>query len=146
MYFLNVPLVIGEDVLFYKKGRNYKKLKSLKGLRIGTIIGYIYTKEFWRDTRESKIDNTASDTYQVFKKVITGRNDMAVVNKIAGHYILKKMGKLDSVDYLSKGYVRKYTIALSKKPENKIYLKKFESGLKKIKRNNKYQKIINKYT
>lgn len=145
MYFMDEPLVLGNDVLFYRKERNYKNRKNLKGLKIGVVIGYIYPSGFWKDVSQSEIDNTASDTYQLLKKVLAGRVDMVIVDKRVGSYILKRMGRFNEISYIPKGYNREYSIAFSKKPENKVIIKKFQNGLKKIKQNGKYQKILNKY-
>jgi polar amino acid transport system substrate-binding protein len=129
-----------------KKGINYKKLEDLKRYKIGVVRGYNYTDEFDNANYLNKVESsTAEKSVNLF---INDRVDIIAGPKMVIEcYIKKEFSSYEEdIEYIGELEVRPLHILISKKLENSdYYIKKLDDGLKKIKENGVYEKIIKKH-
>ncbi len=126
--------------------KKWNNLEELKKYRIGGTIGYWYTELF--SAKGLNVEYVASDE-QNFMKLYSKRVDIVPTDEVVGNYIIEKLyseekEKFDIMDgVLNRSELR---IMVSKKyPNYKQILEKFNNGIKKIKDNGKYNKIMEKY-
>ncbi len=142
--------VIQDDsfVFFHKKSLppfEWKSLSDLSHLRIGATLGYTYTEEFWKlannDTLRVSVRN---DDLTNLSQLINGEIDLFPLSELTGYYLLNK--------HFSKEQAAK--IGVNLKPlnlgkdfilfsrsiaGNEKYLKLFNQGLNKLKKQNKLE-------
>jgi len=149
------PLFYGEDKIFYygnnpkitEKTLKYKNLADLKEYNFGGVRGYYYEKDF----EENKIKFSPTiDIHQSFDHLKSGKIDLIIENENVTNQIIKKYYPADEKNFktLEKSYGEKrlYYLIVSRKYKNSNeILQKFNKGLKKIKTNGQYDKIIKKY-
>ena len=137
--------------LFVRKDSTIKfegDLAELSSYSIGVVRKVSYGKLF--DNAVSlkiltKIE-PVNDGTQNFRRLLKGRVDMVVSNQYGGLHILKQLGKSDEVVELQTilQSIPSY-IAFSKKRNLSDIRDKFDTILKKLKEDGRYQKIINSY-
>jgi len=146
MYFPTEVLSESNTVLFYKKEKNlkYDKIDDLKGLTIGTSLGYSYSDEFNKSTLFKK--DEVKDHEANFKKLMIDRIDAFVVNKNVGLFTAKEMGILNDLSY-SKQSVSggDNHLGFSKKAGHDKLVELFSKTLKEFKKTKEYKDILAKY-
>ncbi|CAD7842686.1 MAG: hypothetical protein [Olavius algarvensis Delta 4 endosymbiont] len=146
MFFPDENISESISVLFFLKGRpdTFDGLSDLTGLRIGTILGYVYSQEVI--AAENFTREPVRDIEQNFQKLISGRIDMFISNKNVGWFNAQKLGLLDKVDCTKKKISggNNY-LAFSLKPENEVMATRFSNGLKTFKATSQYRRILKKY-
>ena len=146
MHFPEEPLSESSSVLFHLKGKPYAfaGLKDLKGLTIGTILGYKYSKEFL-EAGYFKREPVKTEE-QNFHKLLHGRIDMLLTNKNVGLFTAKNMGVLDNVDYLLKPLSggNNY-LAFAKKPGSANLAEEFSVYLAEFKKTVAFRSILHRY-
>lgn len=149
-YFLYSDAYITNRLVFLKKKSDtfeFENIHSLRGKKIGTRRGYYYGEEFMNSDTFLLIP--ANDSLQNIQKLDVGRIDIFVEDEAVIKYILKKefpQGKA-SLAFSKKIFMEKelyLTVNLKNKKAN-TFIKDFNQGLKEIKENGKYQKILLKY-
>ncbi|SLM31400.1 conserved hypothetical protein [Desulfamplus magnetovallimortis] len=146
IFFPDENLSDSASVFFYAKGKSYsfEKLEDLKGLKIGTMLGYNYNQEFTDADYFTKEDVTTME--QNFKKLIHGRVDLVISNRNVGLFEAKKMGVLDQIAYLAKEVSGGANyLGFSKNEKNEKLAKSFSDQLQKFKKTDVYKEILQKY-
>ena len=136
--------------LFYFKDKlkdvKFKELKDLKKYKIGGTISYAYLEAFSK--AGIKVDEASSDELG-FRKLKAGRVDFFACDELVGWQLIKKYfpGEVANFGSLEKEISSdgEYMIISKKNPDGKEFLKMFNEGLKKIKANGTYDKILRKY-
>jgi len=146
MYFPDEKISDSSSVLFCLKGKKYtfNKLEDLKGLTIGTLLGYEYSKEINEANffKKEEVNNLE----QNFTKLEKGRIDLFISNKNVALFEAKKLGFLEKIDYLPKEISGGDNfIAFSMKPSNEKMVKIFSDTLKEFKKTKEYKEILKKY-
>lgn len=79
-------------VIWSRGAGGFDSLEDLKGKRVGVVLGYSYTKEFW-DFIEThcSVEKVSSDEIN-FKKLEFGRLDALIAEYGNGRHIVKKYG------------------------------------------------------
>lgn len=150
LIFPDEPISSGGYVIFYPKTTvfQFNDLSSLSGKRIGTIGGYSYSSEFQNaknfhqhpQVGESALENN-------FKKMLLGRLDLLIANKLVGLYTAAKMQILDQIDY-SDRYVSgetQFYLAFSKIERHNTLAQNFSIQLKNFKQTAEYKTIQTRY-
>ena len=138
----------GPLVLCAKKNSNikYKSLNDLKPYRIGVVLGYANTDAFDRADYLKK--DTVSFDLQNIRKLLAGRVDLIVVDKYLALYHLKNSPVLDgnsqSVEFLDPPLQEKTLHVMFSRaiPGFEKRVTDFNQGLKEIKANGTYKKIL----
>lgn len=140
-----------QEMKFIKKNSDkfeYDGLKSLTGKTVGTIRGYSYSEEFSKATNFTKEEvNTVS---QNVGKMMLDRVDLTVDDEITTKILLKKENPelLTKIAFckniLSKNDV--YIVCGKNNRNAKEIINAFNLGLKTIKENGTYNKILKNYT
>lgn len=124
----------------------YESFDDLKGKKIGVVRGYYYSPEFLEFIRtEKNFEDVAYDD-QNLKKLVHGRLDYIVMDKMNGFYLIKKMGLSDKVVAIKKplNTVSIYAI-FSKETVEKSFVDSFSAALGEFKTSFEYKLIYKKY-
>ncbi|MCX6580226.1 MAG: transporter substrate-binding domain-containing protein [Candidatus Aminicenantes bacterium] len=150
-YIYSDPIGICSRVAFLKKQDlqiNYKKLEDLKLYRIGVTRGYIYAvPEFDNADYLNKIESTSEEAS--IMNLLKKRLDLVIIDKAVAQYLLKKkfMTNKNELDFLEftdrKGELFLF-ISKTNKEADRIK-KDFDYGLKQIKEDGTFDRIIKEY-
>lgn len=86
------PLIESPWVIWSLGGTPIKSLDDLKGLTIGVVSGYSYTKEFWAFIRENCVVDEAVSDEGNFKKLALGRIDAIAAEYGNGLHLIHDLG------------------------------------------------------
>ncbi|BDU51548.1 substrate-binding periplasmic protein [Haliovirga abyssi] len=144
-YLLSEPFFPNEIVFVSMKKNSIKfdgDYKKLKKYRIGGVRGYSYLETMKK--YKYNFDLTSTDILNV-KKLLYGRVDLIIGDKLETQYIIKKYFKefYGKEEYLKPIVtMENQYLAFSKKVKDaKLKLEAFNRGLKKLKENGEYEKI-----
>ncbi len=157
-YYFSDPILTVKTKFFYLKDKikekpELKSYKDLKKYSIGGVLGYFYKNKF--DEAGLNVEYVGSDE-QNFKRLVMGRVDIIPMTNINGMYLIKKnfpehYDRIASTDFEplgkkeSEGGNNIRVIVSKYNPKGKEILQTYNRGIKKIKQNGEYQKILNKY-
>ena len=150
---LSNPVDSNDKFVFYslKKSKfDWSSYDDLKHLKIGAAIGYTYPEEFLAYTKEHGINlMLVAKDEQNIKKLQRGRIDIAIVGHLVGLELIKKVypSKEHEFTYHKKPLREDpvflmFTKNKSKKAEAENLLKKFNTGLARLKSTGKYKEIL----
>ncbi len=161
---------VSEFVFFVRKDKiksSFKGYSTAKkdNLTIGVINGNSYHSSFWtafpykngattfqgdlvKVKMNDQLDGTSNFKLNI-KKLVKGRIDLIIADKIVGSYSAKLLNLDNKVTYYnttlySKGYPMPFT-KNSSYPDNKKIAVKFEKELKAIKKSGIYQRFVEKW-
>lgn len=148
---MSEPYITGPLVLCSKNDLNftYTNLKDLKPFRVGTVIGYANTKEF-DAANFIKKDPVVTDL-QNLRKLLSGRVDLIIIDKYLAIYHLKNApvleGSISNVRFIDPPLKEQTVHIMFSKavPFYKTTVHDFNQGLKAIKKNGVYEKILRKH-
>jgi polar amino acid transport system substrate-binding protein len=146
LFFPEENISKSSSVLFHLRGRKYsfEKLQDLKGLKIGTILGYEYNREFL--AAEYFVREPVENIEQNFKKLVLGRIDLFISNKSVGLFNAKNFGYLEDIAYLPKTVSGGDNfVAFSRKPGHAELAQEFSRVLQAYKKTGEYRAILQKY-
>lgn len=146
LFFPEENISKSSSVLFHLRGRKYsfEKLQDLKGLKIGTILGYEYNREFL--TADYFVREPVENIEQNFKKLMLGRIDLFISNRSVGLFNAKNLNHLDEISYLPKVVSGGDNfVAFSRKPGHAELAQEFSKVLKAYKKTDEYSAILHKY-
>lgn len=129
----------------------WENLKDLKEFTIGATNDYDYGPEFKKlETEKILKVEYASSELKNLKKLQKERIEIVPVNLEVGLTILKDNYKWDERQqfiYNPKPFEESlmYLLLSKKDPHNKVFIEKFNAGLKKLKESGKYDEIINAF-
>jgi polar amino acid transport system substrate-binding protein len=135
------PYYPGGLVIMTRKGDNsIKGPEDLKGKKVTVQVG---TKSvgFLKDNFPAVERIEVEKNQEMFQLVEVGRADAAVTGKPAAKLYAKNRGTLQVVD--KQLTVEEYGFAIRK--DEPALLKAFNEGLKKVKADGTYQKLVDKY-
>lgn len=140
----------GGPIGFFKRIKNdinYTKLTDLKKYKIGVVRGYVNEKEF-DNAKYLKKDEVKDDLTNI-KKLLGKRIDLFVADKFVGLYLLKQNfpDKIDKITFIEPPLANNdLFICISKKTKNyQEKMKAFNDGLKAIKKDGTFAKILKKH-
>lgn len=143
----NEPLSDVNYVLFQANARPhpFNSLDDLKGLTVGVSPGYLYSPEFDRST--SFIREPAPSHEANFGKLIRGRIDLLVTDRIVGEQMIDQLKLRDQVSQLptvlSK---RQQYLALRRNAGMDLLVQRFGAELKRFKSEPAYAQLVARYT
>ncbi|MCP4162149.1 MAG: transporter substrate-binding domain-containing protein [Deltaproteobacteria bacterium] len=148
-FFYSKEPVLKESIVFFHLKNNWFKwnnYKCLKKYSIGGTIGYLYSDDLQK--RGIKLQMVGKEDLN-YKKILAGRIDAYPASYFVGYYQInmlfeKKQASLFT--HHSKPLMTTdYYILFSKKiPNIKGIIKKFNSGLKKLKKSGRYDELVKK--
>jgi polar amino acid transport system substrate-binding protein len=149
LYYPKFPYVLEVQAIYQPAGSKeifYKNLNDFKALKVGTIRGFSFPKEFM-ESPLFEIQTVATDK-QNFRKLERGRLDVVISDSIVGDYVIKQEGLQDRV------YRNKYNynegfwgyLAFSKRlPDGKYITEEYDRVMKDLLREGFYSRIFLKY-
>lgn len=152
-FYFSDTIVSGTAVFFHLKNFpfKWKKLDDLADLRIGGLLSasYPWFEKAVKDGIDLKIELVTDDRLN-FVKLLNNRIDIFSLDIYRAGSILKTSftnDEITSITYNKKPIEEwKYCLLFSKKYKNSEYLTRlFNRGLRKLKKNNRYEEIINKF-
>ena len=149
LYFSREPLSSSDNVLFVLKGKEFaaERLTALVGRTIGTTAGYNYGEEFTRMAAQGVFRTDEANTdEQGMRKLLAGRFDAFVCDRVVGLGLLRSLGAHDQVTQLALVVSSvKLHAAFAKTAENAEFIPKFDAALRKLKKSGEWQQIIDSY-
>ncbi len=151
-YYSEEPIFKGKLVFFSLKSEsfNWNSFDDLKKFNIGLTNGYSYGNifDFYLDNKTLNIEIANEDILN-FKKLFSKRIDIFPIDLEVGMYILNNyftQTERNLLTYHSKSIdERSYYLLLSKNPQNKIFMNKFNQGYKTLKENKKFNVLTDNY-
>lgn len=143
----NEPLSDVNWVLFQANARphTFNKLEDLQGLNIGVSPGYLYSQEFDSSalfTREPAPSHEAN-----FGKLVRGRIDLMVTDRVVGQRMLDQLQLRDQVSQLPEVISRRAMyLALRRNVGMDLLVQRFGAELKRFKREPAYAQLVAHYT
>lgn len=130
--------------IFVKKGSSIKGLKDIKNKTIAVKKGESGSQ--WAEKNKDKYNlkvQSFNDASSLFQQVSNGQADLGITDSpvVDYHNTIDKKSNLKMIKVINKA---QYGFAVPKGKNQKL-LKKWNSGIKKIKANGTYEKIIKKY-
>ncbi|MEI7611367.1 MAG: transporter substrate-binding domain-containing protein [Betaproteobacteria bacterium] len=147
--FFSEPFSAGFNVFFKMRALDvsYIKLEDLKPYRIGVVRGYVNEEKF--DQADFLQKDYSTDNLTNVKKLSSGRIDLFVADKYVGLYLLKNNfpDLVNAIDFIENPLSRNNLyVCISRKTANAaLKVKAFNNGLKLIKADGTYQRILNKH-
>ena len=141
VYKLSSGLYVRDDFPY-----TLKEFEKIKGLKLGKVSGYFYPGEKEVFKNFSIVENTSLENNLgalINKRVdVIAESNVVIENLLNNRFAKHK----DSVKLLKALENEDYMIMVSKKVEKALEIKEaFNEGLKIIKRNGTYDKILKKY-
>ena len=96
----SAPIIKNPLVFFVQKDSDmvYRSLNDLTGKKIGIMVGYTYGKEF--DSAQNFRKDAANEHVHHFRKLIFGRLDAYLCDKMVGIYTARKEGLMNELKIL----------------------------------------------
>lgn len=150
-YDFSEPIILSRNVFFYNKesfpdGFTWNELSDFKDYNMGGVIGYWYLEAFKK--AELKVSTVPTDL-QMIKMILHKRIDFCVVDEITGRRLISTHLNGDSVSF---GILEKpesfdsFHLLISRNyPGAKELTKKFNKGLRLLKKSGEYHKILRRY-
>ncbi|WP_062385417.1 substrate-binding periplasmic protein [Pseudomonas abietaniphila] len=141
------PLSEVNWVLFQSNDRPhpFNTLEALRGLTIGVSPGYLYSPEF--DTSKLFIREPAPSHAANFGKLIRGRIDLLVTDRIVGQQTINQLGLRDKVSQLPLVVNRRpMYLALRRNAGMDLLVHRFGAELKRFKQEPAYAQLMARYT
>ena len=148
MIYPSEPTVETSLVLFYAKARPYSvnSVASLSGLRVGTEPGYAYANdEFMSGSHFVREDAPSLEAN--FGKLMRGRVDLVITDRIVGLYTAKTLGIESQIDYNPQSLFKNDSVyaLIHRQSELAQRAAEFDAELKRVKASPEYQKILQRY-
>lgn len=146
MRFPDEPLALSPWILWTRSGDRLQSLEDLKGKKVGVVLGYSYTPEFW-EFIETYCDVEEVRTDQVnFHKLKAGRVD-AVAAEFGNGYHLKNMIGADHVVANMNVLIKRdgLYLAFGKDSVSQQFVETFSRELKAYKQTEEYRRLRVKF-
>lgn len=123
----------------------FNSLEDLNGLTIGVSPGYLYTPPF--DTSSSFIRAPGPSPEANFGKLLLGRIDLMVTDRVVGQQMLTRLKLQDQVSELARplGSTELF-LALRRNAGMDFLVQRFSAELKRFKREPAYAQLVAHYT
>jgi polar amino acid transport system substrate-binding protein len=145
------PVIINRTVFFQRADVDvirWKSLSDLSGYRMSATVGFTYTDDFYRaiDAQTLNPIMVPSDIQNI-KLLMADRVDVFATDEMAGFYMAAQLSidprKLKVIEpplNTPKGYL----LVSKTNPDSQWLISTFNTGLKKIRANGTYQKILDR--
>jgi polar amino acid transport system substrate-binding protein len=146
LIFPKEPLSSSQTVLFHLKGRLFvfRSLADLKGLKVGTQLGYSYSVEF--NQARGFIKEPVESVEINIRKLLYGRIDLFMANRNFGLFEAQRLGVSDQIAHLQKTISSgDVYLAFSRKSPKNALAAEFAKALKQFKKTERYRAILKKY-
>ncbi len=149
LYYPKLPYVLEIQAIYQRIGEKeipYRTPKDFKGLRVGTIRGFAFPKEFL-ESPFFKIQTVSTDK-QNFIKLAMGRLDVVISDSIVGDYMIRQEGLQDRVFRNKNNYNEGFWgyLAFAKGlPDGKLLAEEYDRVMKDLLREGFYNHIFLKY-
>jgi len=141
------PLSEVEFVLFQARARRHAVAvpEDLTGLTVGTSPGYAYGAAFNLATHFRR---EAAPTQEAnFGKLLLGRIDLAITDRVVGHYLIRQLGMEQQVEELPLVINRQAQyLGLVRKPGRETLALAFAEELQRFKQEPAFAAISHRYT
>ncbi len=144
-----------QEVLGFRRGerRDIARISELAGLRLGALQDYEYNSDVLehiaaRSAEPGEIQLLSGDDALArnLRKLLAGRIDVLVADRIALMHQLHEMGLQDQVELLPHPESSTLHIGFSPKhPQAALYVAQMEQGLAELRRSGRYQAILARY-
>lgn len=129
---------------------NYNGIKSLKGLRLGTVAGYIYSKELTnyivenKDTKKVNIVYTYNPQEVNLRKLLKNKIDVFIGDEAVINYWIKKSNYSKS-DFKVSGVDFKAPLYCGLNKKDQILSDIIDQGITRFSKTNQFKKLLKKY-
>jgi polar amino acid transport system substrate-binding protein len=140
------PMSDVEFVLYQASDRRHaiRQLDDLSGLTVGTSPGYAYDKAF--NESQAFRRETAPSHEANFGKLIRGRIDLLVTDRLVGRYLRKQLGLEQQVEELPLMISRQAQyLGLARKPGREQLAQAYAEELRRFKQEPAFEAIIEHY-
>ncbi|MCX7208569.1 MAG: transporter substrate-binding domain-containing protein [Proteobacteria bacterium] len=150
LFILSDPINVVQYGFFHLKDKEITHLdfSNLNKYKVGVSFGYSYGEAFdtARKNQQFICDEAPSDEVNI-KKLIAKRIDLFTADKILGQYLISKTlpaKDAEKITFFPKNFSEKpvYLLISKKIPNGEEIADEFNKGLKKIKQNGEYQRIM----
>lgn len=150
-YDFSEPLIYSINRFFYNKQRFpdgfvWSSYDDFRGYVIGGTLGYWYISAFER--AGLKVEEVRTDK-QNLKKLIKQRVDFVLMDELTGLRLLRECypDDIGKIDVLAKpeSFLEFHVMVSRNYPNSMELTKLFNQGLKELKENGQYRKILKKY-
>lgn len=143
------PLIANRTVFFQRANDdviNWKRFSDLSQYRMSATLGFTYTEDFYRAIETQVISPimVPSDTQNI-KLLMANRVDLFATDEMAGFYMAaqlsidpRKLKVIEPALSVPEGYL----MASKTHPNAQALINTFNKGLKQIKKNGSYSKIL----
>jgi polar amino acid transport system substrate-binding protein len=134
-------------VLFQANARphRFNSLDDLTGLTVGVSPGYLYSPEF--DSSKLFIREPAPTHEANFGKLVRGRIDLLVTERLVGQQMIDKLKLQDEVSELPNVVARRdLYLAVRRNVGMDLLVQRFGAELKRFKREPAYAQLVARYT
>lgn len=145
-YYPEENLVEAPWVIWTKTSSSIRSLEDLKGKRIGVVLGYSYTPEFWKFIEMyCDVEQVSTDEINMHK-LEHGRLDATVAEYGNGLFLKRKFGfrQIKPVRNLEIKRDGLYII-FNRELVEKAFVDRFSEELKQFKRTDTYNALYSKY-
>ncbi|WDY58479.1 substrate-binding periplasmic protein [Pseudomonas sp. PSKL.D1] len=140
------PMSDVEFVLYQASDRRHliSRLSDLAGLRVGTSPGYNYGGAF---NESAAFSREAAPSHEAnFGKLVLGRIDLLITDRLVGRYVRRQLGLEQQVDELPLVVNRQpQFLGLARKPGREALAHAFSDELRRFKQEPAYVAIIERY-
>ncbi len=148
IYDYSEPIFPEKIVIYTRTDTNFEfnKIEDLYGKRVGVLVSWSYNENFDKAVSEGKIvkDEAKTDVMN-FKKLESKRIDCLLTLEPTGNIIMHQ-NKFPTIKELNMPFAINDTyLVFNKNTEMKDFLKRFNKVLKKMKKDGRYDKIINDF-
>lgn len=121
-------------------------LADLKGKRIGVVLGYSYTPEFWDFIENNCVVERVFSDKTNFKKLSVGRLDAIIAEYGNGVHITQELG-IDDIKPVWDFEIKRdgLYVIFNKRKFDKKFVQEFSNRLKAFKKTKEYRAIEAKY-
>jgi len=148
LYDFSDPLLFSFKRFFYDTERFpggfiWETFEDFRGYRMGGVLGYWYLPAF---ERAKLIVETVTSEEQNMAKLIARRIDFILLDELVGMCLLQERfpDSMESIGVLKKAesFDEMYLLISKTYPEVEALTKQFNAGLKRLKENGEYRKIL----
>lgn len=148
MIYPSEPTAETSLVLFYAKARPYSvsSVADLSGLRVGTEPGYAYANdEFMNGSHFIREDAPSLEAN--FGKLMLGRVDLVITDRIVGLYTARALGIESQIDYNPQSLFKNDSVYALIHRQSPLASRaaEFDAELKHVKASPEYQQILRRY-
>lgn len=140
------PMSDVEFVLYQASDRRHaiRQLHDLAGLTVGTSPGYAYDKAF---NESADFRREAAPSHEAnFGKLVRGRIDLLVTDRLVGRYLRRQLGLEQQVEELPLVISRQpQYLGLARKPGREQLAQAFTDELRRFKQEPAFEAIIEHY-